>query len=236
MRKFAVRRIIGVVTGMAAASLVVAGCGDSGSKEDVAATSAVVVTTGGAAAQSGGATSSPSSTSASVSSSAASAVSGAAGSSGQVPPGGVKVKGADGSDVTLTGPIAAKYTAATQAQRTALGVVLTGDHNAGTRDSGVIFQQFKGGVITARNGAAGTPAYITWGRIRDAWNIERGPDGRPALSGANGSAGPLGAVTSDEIATGAVKQTTFEHGKITFNTQTNKVEVTVNGTIVPAGL
>lgn len=38
-----------------------------------------------------------------------------------MPAGGVKVKGANGSDVTLTGPIAAKYSAATQAQRTALG-------------------------------------------------------------------------------------------------------------------
>jgi hypothetical protein len=30
--------------------------------------------------------------------------------------------------------------------------------------------------------------------------------------------------------------TTFEHGKVTFNTKTGKVEVTVNGKVVPSGL
>lgn len=238
MRKNAARRTIGVVAGLAAASLIAAGCGNSGSSEDVAATSAAVASATSAGASSGGASTGPSTTSAPGASSTTTAprASAAAGSSAKAQPGAVKVKGADGSDVTLTGPIAAKYSAATQAQRTALGVVLTGDHNAGTRDSGVIFQQFKGGVITAKSAAAGTPAYITWGRIRDAWNIERGPDGAPSPSGANGSAGPLGAVTSDETTSGAVKQTTFEHGKITFDTRTKKVEVTVNGKVVPAGL
>ena len=237
MRKNEARRTIGVVAGLAAASLIAAGCGNSGSSEDVAATSAAVASATSAGASSGGASTGPSATSApSAPSAAASRASTAAGSSAKAQPGGVKVKGADGSDVTLTGPIAAKYSAATQAQRTALGVVLTGDHNAGTRDSGVIFQQFKGGVITAKSADAGTPAYITWGRIRDAWNIERGPDGAPSPSGANGSAGPLGAVTSDETTSGTVKQTTFEHGKITFDTRTKKVEVTVNGKVVPAGL
>lgn len=234
MRKIADRRIIGVVAGMAAASLLVAGCGNSDSGGGAAVTSAA--SSAADAAASDAASSSAPVSSAGASASASSSAAGAARSSTAMPAGSVKVKGADGSDVTLTGPIAAKYAAATQAQRTALGVVLTGDHNAGTRDSGVIFQQFKGGVITARNAAAGTPAYITWGRIRDAWNIERGPDGRPAPAGKNGSAGPLGAVTSDETTAGAIKQTTFEHGKITFNTQTGKVEVTVNGKVVPAGL
>ncbi|MEC4613232.1 LGFP repeat-containing protein [Tsukamurella tyrosinosolvens] len=234
MRKIAARRIIGVVAGLTAASLVVAGCGNGDSGEGAAATSAV---TSAADASAGGAAgSSTAASSATAPSSASAAASRPAGSSAAMPAGGVKVKGANGSDVTLTGPIAAKYSAATQAQRTALGVVLTGDHNAGTRESGVIFQQFKGGVITAKNGDVGTPAYITWGRIRDAWNIERSPDGKPSPDGKNGSAGPLGAVTSDETTAGAVKQTTFEHGKITFNPQTGKVEVTVNGKVVPAGI
>ncbi|MGX9297225.1 LGFP repeat-containing protein [Tsukamurella paurometabola] len=232
MRKIAARRIIGVVAGLTAASLVVAGCGNGDSDKGEAATSAV--TSAADASSAGPAASSAPASSATAASSAS--ASRATGSSAPVPAGGVKVKGADGSDVTLTGPIAAKYSAATQAQRTALGVVLTGDHNAGTRESGVIFQQFKGGVITARNAAAGTPAYITWGRIRDAWNVERGPDGRPSPAGRNGSAGPLGAVTSDETTAGAVKQTTFEHGRITFDPRTGKVEVTVNGTVVPAGI
>ena len=38
---------------------------------------------------------------------------------------------------------------------------------------------------------------------------------------------------SDETTAGAVKQTTFEHGKITWNSSTNTVEVTVNGKVVP---
>jgi uncharacterized protein with LGFP repeats len=115
-----------------------------------------------------------------------------------------------------------------------LGVALTGDRNAGTRASGVVFQQFKGGVISAKNGHPGTPAYITWGKIRKAWNVERAPDGTPEVMGKNGSAGPLGAVTSDEITKGDLKETTFEHGSITFNTKTGKVTVTVNGKVVPA--
>ncbi|CAM3783119.1 LGFP repeat-containing protein [Tsukamurella ocularis] len=235
MRTIAARRINGVIAGVSAAALLVAGCGNGDAGDSKAATStgsaATAVSTTGAVASGSGTSSATASASASVSagSSTGSSPAGAAGR-------GVKVKGANGSDVTLTGPIAAKYSAATQAQRTALGVVLTGDHNAGTRDSGVIFQQFKGGVITAKNADAGTPAYITWGRIRDAWNIERGLDGRPAPDGRNGSAGPLGAVTSDETTAGAVKQTTFEHGRITFDPKTGKVEVTVNGKPVPAGL
>ncbi|TWS24680.1 hypothetical protein FK268_05365 [Tsukamurella sputi] len=231
MRKFADRRMVGVVAGLAALSLAVVGCGDSGSS-DVAVTSAAATSATTTAAGS----SVPFSAAHSSGAAAPASGSAAAGSSGKAAPGSVKVKGADGSEVTLTGPIAAKYSAATAAQRASLGVVLTGDHNAGTRDSGVIFQQFKGGVITAKSAAAGTPAYITWGRIRDAWNIERGPDGKPAQDGKNGSAGPLGAVTSDETTSGAVKQTTFEHGKISFNTQTGKVEVAVNGKVVPAGI
>ncbi|BDH59599.1 hypothetical protein MTP03_45380 [Tsukamurella sp. PLM1] len=70
----------------------------------------------------------------------------------------------NGSTVTLTGPIGAKYLAATPAQKKGLGAPLDGSHNAGTRDSGLVYQQFKGGVITSRTGSG--PAYITWGRIR----------------------------------------------------------------------
>lgn len=47
-------------------------------------------------------------------------------------------------EVTLTGPIAAKYSSATEDQRDALGKPLTGDRNAGARESGVLFQQFQG--------------------------------------------------------------------------------------------
>ena len=148
----------------------------------------------------------------------------------------VKLSGERDVEVTLTGPIAAKYSSATEKQKNALGKPLTGDRNAGARESGVLFQQFQGGVITAKNGEAGTPAYITWGKIREAWNVPREPDGTPAVSGENGSVGPLGAPTSDETADGDLLVETFEHGQISYNTKTGEVEVTVNDKVVPSGL
>jgi hypothetical protein len=148
----------------------------------------------------------------------------------------VKLVGVGDVEVTLTGPIAAKYSSATEDQRQALGKPLTGDRNAGTRDSGVVFQQFQGGAITARNNQAGTPAYIILGKIREAWNVPRGPDGTPAVTGTNGSAGPLGLPTSDVNAVGDLQVSTFEHGKIQFNPTTGELAVTVNDKVVPSGL
>ncbi|MCV7278933.1 hypothetical protein H7J88_04650 [Mycolicibacterium flavescens] len=154
----------------------------------------------------------------------------------EAPPAEVKLIGERDVEVTLTGPIAAKYSTATEKQKQALGKPLTGDFNAGTRDSGVVFQQFQGGVIVAKNDQPGTPAYITWGRIREAWNIERDEAGVPDIAGKNGSPGPLGVPTSDEEPVGDLLVTTFEHGKITFDPKTGEVEVTVNGKVVPSGL
>jgi hypothetical protein len=148
----------------------------------------------------------------------------------------VKLIGEGDVEVTLTGPIAAKYSSATDDQKQALGRPLTGDRNAGTRDSGLVFQQFQGGVITAKNNEAGTPAYITLGKIREAWNVPRDPDGAPAVTGTNGSAGPLGFPTSDQNAVGDLLVSTFEHGKIEYNQKTGQVEVTVNDKVVPSGL
>lgn len=152
------------------------------------------------------------------------------------PPTEVKIIGDRDVEVTLTGPIAAKYSSATEDQKKALGKPLTGDRNAGTRDSGLVFQQFQGGVITAKNGDASTPAYITLGKIREAWNVPRNPDGMPAITGTNGSAGPLGFPTSDQNAVGDQLVSNFEHGTIGYNPQTGQVEVTVNGKVVPSGL
>lgn len=147
----------------------------------------------------------------------------------------VKLVGDRDVEVTLTGPIAAKYLSATQQQKDALAKPLTGDHNAGTRDNGVVFQQFQGGAIVAKNDQAGTPAYIIAGKIRDAWNVQRDADGTPSVTGNNGSAGPLGVPTSDENAVGDLLVTTFEHGKIEYNTKSDQVAVTVNGKVVPTG-
>jgi LGFP repeat len=148
----------------------------------------------------------------------------------------VKLIGVDDVEVTLTGPIAAKYSSATEKQKLALGKPLTGDRNAGTRESGLVFQQFQGGVITAKNAEADTPAYITLGKVREAWNIPRDPDGAPATTGTNGSAGPLGFPISDENAVGDLLVTNFEHGQIDYNPTTGQVVVTVNGKVVPSGL
>jgi hypothetical protein len=148
----------------------------------------------------------------------------------------VKLIGESDVEVTLTGPIATKYSSATENQKQALGKPLTGDRNAGTRASGLVFQQFQGGVITAKNDAAGTPAYITLGKIREAWNIPRDPDGAPAITGNNGSAGPLGFPVSDENAVGDLLVSNFEHGRIAYNPKTGQVEVTVNGKVVPSGV
>lgn len=148
----------------------------------------------------------------------------------------VKIVGERDVEVTLTGPIAAKYSSATEDQKKALGKPLTGDRNAGTRESGLVFQQFQGGVITAKNNEAGTPAYITLGKIREAWNVPRDPDGAPAITGTNGSAGPLGFPTSDQNAVGDLLVSNFEHGTIGYNPKTGQVEVTVNGKVVPPGL
>ena len=154
----------------------------------------------------------------------------------QAPPTEVKLIGERDVEVTLTGAIAAKYASATESQRQALGKPLTGDRNAGARESGVVFQQFQGGVITAKNADASTPGYITWGRIREAWNVQRDPEGLPAVTGENGSVGPLGAPTSDENPVGDLLVTTFDHGKVEYDPKTDQVEVTVNGKIVPSGL
>lgn len=152
------------------------------------------------------------------------------------PPAEVTLVGERDVEVTLTGAIAAKYLAATDFQRTALGKVLTGDFNAGSRDGSLQFQQFQGGVITAKNNQADAPGYITWGRIREAWNVPRDPDGMPAVTGENGSVGPLGAPTSDEYAEGDLLVQTFDHGRVVYNRETDQAEVTINGTVVPSGL
>lgn len=157
-------------------------------------------------------------------------------SEAEAPPAEVKLIGERDVEVTLTGPIAAKYASATEYQRQALGKPLTGDRNAGARESGVLFQQFQGGVITAKNGEAGTPGYITWGKIREAWNVPRNAAGVPEVTGENGSVGPLGAPTSDENTVGNLLVTTFEHGKVSYDATTDQVEVTVDGSVVPSGL
>lgn len=227
MTNLAQRRVVGAVAGLATVALLTAACGGSETSESAtpAASSAAQPPT------------SPEQSAPPTSSSAASMPTASAAATSTASAGAeTTLKGVAGRDATMSGPIAARYAAATPAEKKILGLPLTGDHNAGTRDSGVVFQQFEGGVITARNANAGTPAYLTWGKIRDAWNVERDPNGRPVQTGSNGSAGPLGPVTSDVNTAGTTQQATFENGKVTYNTATNKVTVVVNGKTVPSGL
>ena len=107
--------------------------------------------------------------------------------------------------VTLTGPIAARY--ARYPRRKSLGVALTGDRNAGTAP------------------ARGVPAVQGWCDQREerpsgnaGLHNVRQDHARPGTSSAlptaprtswakNSSASPLGAVTSDEITKGDLKET-----------------------------
>ncbi|MFM9376018.1 LGFP repeat-containing protein [Gordonia sp. VNK21] len=206
MRHIAGRRTAGIVAALAVTTLVAAGCSDDNDNDkDKAASSVASAVTGSE---------------------------GASTSAGEDGGGVVTLDAADGSKVELTGPIAGKYAAATEAQKKDLGKPMTGDDAAGTSDSGVVFQQFDGGVISAANGTLGTPAYITWGKIRDAWNVDRAEDGQPSDDGKGGSDGPLGAATSDETTDGDMKKSTFENGEITYDTKTDKVTVTVDGKTV----
>ncbi|MGC4963419.1 LGFP repeat-containing protein [Gordonia sp. DT101] len=221
MRQIASRRIE-LVAGLFAVALIAAACGNGTTSDDAASQ---VSSTAPAVSESAAATSEDATTDTAVE------------TTPEAEPAAVKVTGERDVEVSLDGPIAVKYASATDAQKDALGAPLTGDHNAGTRESGVVFQQFQGGVIIAKNDDSGTPAYlITSGKIRDAWNTERAPDGTPSLAGKNGSPGPLGVPTSDVTNDDALQEVSFEHGTVAENTQTGEVTVTVNGKVVPSGL
>jgi uncharacterized protein with LGFP repeats len=108
-----------------------------------------------------------------------------------------EMQGADGKEYTVSGPILEKYNSLDATAKQSLGEP-TG--NAQTNPDGGVYQQFDGGVIVHT-----TRSYVVWGKIRDKWN-ELG-----------GSQGKLGYPTSDETNTaGGGKQTTFEHGVITW--------------------
>ncbi|NMO03031.1 hypothetical protein HH308_17600 [Gordonia sp. TBRC 11910] len=208
-----IRRTVGAAAAASFAVLIVAGCSDNSSDTSTSA-SASASAEASSAAMSGSAMSGSSMASAENKS--------------------VELTAADGTKVTLSGSLAAKYQSATEKQRADLGKPLTGPEASGTSASGVVFQQFDGGVITAKNAEPATPAYITWGKIRDAWNVKRDATGHPSADGKGGSNGPLGTATSDETEEGTLKVSTFEHGKITWDSKTDTVEVTVDGKVVPA--
>ncbi|BBZ24137.1 LGFP repeat-containing protein [Mycolicibacter hiberniae] len=107
------------------------------------------------------------------------------------------IAGADGKEYTVAGPILAKWDSLDAAAKEALGAPTGAEQK---NPDGGVYQQFDGGVIVHT-----TRAYVVWGKIRDKWN-ELG-----------GSQGKLGYPTSDETTTAdGSKQTTFEHGIVTW--------------------
>ncbi|GAB07480.1 hypothetical protein GII30_00785 [Gordonia amarae] len=218
------RRSAAAAAAIAATTLIVAGCSDDDDDNaSSSATSSVSVSTDAGA---GASTDAGAGASTDAGADASTDASGDA----NAPGGDVKLPAADGTEVSLTGAIAGKYNAATDKQKTDLGKPLTGADASGTSENGMTFQQFDGGVISSK----GDTAYITWGKIRDAWNVKRDDTGAPSESGKGGSSGPLGAPTSDETDEGGLKQSTFENGKITWDPKTDTTEVTVKDKVVPA--
>jgi uncharacterized protein with LGFP repeats len=136
--------------------------------------------------------------SSSASSVISSVTSSAAATTGQsAAPSSTQIAGANGTEYTVEGPILAKYDSLDEKARKDLGAP-TG--NEQKNPDGGVYQQFDGGVIINK-----TAAYVVWGKIRDKWN-ELG-----------GSQGKLGYPTSDETDTpDGTKQSTFEHGTITW--------------------
>lgn len=108
-----------------------------------------------------------------------------------------EMTGADGKEYTVAGPILAKLDSLDAAAKQSLGEPTGAEQK---NPDGGIYQQFDGGVIVHT-----TRSYVVWGKIRDKWN-ELG-----------GSQGKLGYPTSDETtAADGTKQTTFEHGVVTW--------------------
>lgn len=108
-----------------------------------------------------------------------------------------EMTGADGKEYTVAGPILAKLDSLDATAKQDLGEPTGAEQK---NPDGGVYQQFDGGVIVHT-----TASYVVWGKIRDKWN-ELG-----------GSQGKLGYPTSDETTTAdGGKQTTFEHGIITW--------------------
>jgi len=122
------------------------------------------------------------------------------------------IKGANGTEYTVDGPILARFNSLTDAQKKDLGLPYTNE--AKTADGSGVFQQFDGGVLIYKNGG---PVYFVWGKIRDQWNK------------LDGSQGKLGYPTSDEqiLPDGSFKSV-FEHGTVTFKTGDPDATVTLS--------
>lgn len=148
-----------------------------------------------------------SSSASSAASQASSAVSSAISSVTDAPTS-TQIAGKDGTEYTVDGAILEKLNTLDEKDRDALGAPTD---NAVTNPDGGIYQQFDGGVVVHT-----TRTYVVWGKIRDKWN-ELG-----------GSQGELGYPTSDETTNAeGEKQTTFEHGTVTWAEGADEATATV---------
>lgn len=118
-----------------------------------------------------------------------------------------EMTGADGKEYEVSGPILAKLDSLDASAKQDLGEPIGAEQK---NPDGGIYQQFDGGVIVHT-----TRSYVVWGKIRDKWN-ELG-----------GSQGKLGYPTSDETTNAdGSKQSTFEHGIITWKPGDESATVT----------
>ncbi|MGA6207980.1 LGFP repeat-containing protein [Nocardia testacea] len=205
MHHFA-RRSAGFTMALAAAGLLVAGCGDDdNSVSDTVGSLTSAVMPGGNTGTNGqspspGAEGSPTETT---------------GAEGSPTPdedpnadaGETTVQTPDGNEITVKGSIYQKYTEAGGPTGT-LGMPEGEEQVAG---DGGRYQNFSGGTIFF---SEDTGAHIVWGDIREAWEANGGADGQ------------LGFPTSDEETTPEGKKSEFEGGTITWNSSDRSTTVT----------
>ncbi|MBF6350635.1 MULTISPECIES: LGFP repeat-containing protein [Nocardia] len=213
MHHFA-RRSAGFTIALAAAGLLVAGCGDDDTSvsDTVGSLTSQVMPgentgegntpTGAPAEGSPGAEASPTETT---------------GAEGSPTPdqdpnadaGETTVQTPDGTEVTVSGSIYQKYTEAGGPAGT-LGMPEGEEQVAG---DGGRYQNFVGGTIFF---SEETGAHIVWGDIREAWEANGGAEGE------------LGFPISDEQDTPEGKMSEFEGGTITWNSSDRSTTVTQN--------
>ncbi|WP_063060665.1 LGFP repeat-containing protein [Nocardia sienata] len=205
MHHFA-RRSAGFTMALAAAGLLVAGCGDDDNSvsDTVGSLTSAVMPGGntgtGAPSASPGAEGSPTETT---------------GAEGSATPdedpnadaGETRVQTPDGNEVAVKGSIYQKYTEAGGPTGT-LGMPEGEEQVAG---DGGRYQNFSGGTVFF---SEDTGAHIVWGDIREAWEANGGADGQ------------LGFPTSDEETTPEGKKSEFEGGTITWNSSDRSTTVT----------
>lgn len=213
MHHFA-RRSAGFTLALAAAGLLVAGCGNNDEDSSVSETFGSLTS----AVMPGGDTGEPTgSPQAEGSPTETTGAEGSPTAEGTATPdedpnagaGETTVQTPDGTEVTVKGSIYQKYTEAGGPTGT-LGMPEGEEQVA--RDGGR-YQNFVGGTVFF---SEETGAHIVWGDIREAWEANGGAEGE------------LGFPTSDEETTPEGKKSEFEGGTITWNSSDRSTTVTEN--------